>query len=88
MEQIANALATQIGLNLRMNITVNFAIGFGFRPLLGYTVIDLLLLSMDPGVHNLQMGSRNGFEKFWKIARYDHIGSISIMSLTLILRKD
>ena len=34
MEQIANALATQIELNLRMNIAVNFAIGFGFRPLL------------------------------------------------------
>ena len=55
--QVANALAIQIELNLQMNIVVNFAIGFGWRPLLDYTVKGLLLLFMDPGVHNLQIGS-------------------------------
>ena len=34
--QVANALAIQIELNLQMNIAVNFAIGCGLWPLLGY----------------------------------------------------
>ena len=55
--QVANALVIQIELNLQMSISVNFAIGFGCRPLLDYKAKGLLLLFVDAGVHNLQIGS-------------------------------
>ena len=53
--QVANALAVQIELNLHLNTAVNFVVGCGFLPLLGYRE-SLLLLFIDPGVQDLQIG--------------------------------